>query len=724
MRVRPVHRSLVAAAGTATALLVLGLGAPAHAAEIASCGAGEGSILVEISSTAQDLTLSNESGFFTVQDNTGSWSCGTPTSQAGQVFLQLANNTSHRWLVDLATPFSSAVTGTLARVVLPNQPGEPIWVVSEQSNVGQQWTYLGNVGGSNNEFTLDGGSTSDLSLQPATGLLTLQTAWGNDTIDLWNGGTTPYPEWSGTAINSDDGNDNVKGGQTSDDINSGFGDDHVEGGPGPDSLYDANGQDTLYGGVPGNADSDSNHFHLTTDFWPDLVNPGVAGGFDWVSYDSFGEPIQVSIDGVPNDGAQDEGDNINGVTHLTTGIGDDRIESVHLQTIDSGPGNDTLLTHQDFTMPITQWDAGTGDDTIDFSAVDGAQVDGNVDTGHGSFDVEGYGIEVESVEAVIGSPQADNFQLVCACTVRPGLGNDTVQLLGDGAGFLADAGADGADTVGTTEDDASTIDYTVRTVAVSLSSDGDANDGAPGEGDNIGSEATTLIGGLGADTIVGSAVDNIIVGRGGANVLNGRGGNDRIEGGKGPDTLYGGSGNDRLFGRASADKLFGGDGDDRLLGDDAHDDATFGADTLDGGNGDDDEFGYAGNDIFLEGIVANGGDLIVGGVGTDLASYALRAAALKLTLNGLYDDGAAGEGDRIGNDVENLTGGKGADVITGNNVVNLLTGGLGKDALSGLGGNDVFQTLDGVIDSLNGGAGTDKAHRDATDKIVSVEQKF
>ena len=74
--------------------------------------------------------------------------------------------------------------------------------------------------------------------------------------------------------------------------------------------------------------------------------------------------------------------------------------------------------------------------------------------------------------------------------------------------------------------------------------------------------------------------------------------------------------------------------------------------------------------------------------------------------------------------MENLTGGKGADVITGNNVVNLLTGGLGKDALSGLGGNDVFQTLDGVIDSLNGGAGTDKAHRDATDKIVSVEQKF
>jgi len=724
MRVRPVHRSLVAAAGTATALLVLGLGSPAHAAEIASCSAGEGSILVDISSTAQDLTLSNESGFFTVQDTSGSWSCGTPTSQAGQIFLQLANSTSHRWLVNLATPFSSAVTGNLARVVLPNQPGEAVWVVSEQSNVGQQWTYLGNGGGPNNEFTLDGGSTSDLSVQSGTGLLTLQTASGNDTIDLWNGGATPYPEWSGTAINSGEGNDDVKGGQTSDDIDSGFGDDHVEGGPGPDSLYDANGQDTLYGGIPGIADWDANHFHLSTDFWPDLVNPGVAGGFDWVSYDSFGQSIQVSVDGVANDGAQDEGDNIMGVTQLTTGVGDDRIDSVHLQTIDSGPGNDTLLTHQDFTMPITQWDAGTGDDTIDFSEVDGAHVDGNVDTGHGSFDVEGYGVEVEAVEAVVGSPQADNLRLVCACTVSPGLGNDTVQLLGDGARFLAEAAPDGADVVGTTDDVASTVDYSLRTTVVSLTSDGDANDGAAGEGDNIGSAATTLTGGLGADTIVGSAVDNTIVGGPGANVLTGRGGDDRIEGGNGKDTLNGGAGNDHLLGHGAADKLVGGDGDDTLLGDDAHDDQTFGADTLDGGNGDDDEFGYAGNDTFLEGAAANGGDLIVGGVGTDLASYALRAAALKLTLNGLYDDGAAGEGDRIGNDVENLTGGKGADVIIGNNVVNLLTGGPGKDALSGLGGNDAFWTLDGVIDSLNGGTGTDKAHRDNTDKIVSVEQRF
>jgi len=97
---------------------------------------------------------------------------------------------------------------------------------------------------------------------------------------------------------------------------------------------------------------------------------------------------------------------------------------------------------------------------------------------------------------------------------------------------------------------------------------------------------------------------------------------------------------------------------------------------------------------------------------------------VRLSLNGVYDDGSAGEGDRIGSDVEDLTGGRGADTITGNALANLLTGGPGKDVLNGLGGNDTFQALDGLVDSLFGGTGTDRAHRDGTDKVNSVEQRF
>jgi Ca2+-binding RTX toxin-like protein len=723
MRARQVHRSSLAAASTATALLVFGLAAPAHAADIASCSFGNDSILVDVSSTEQDLTVSNLGGFVSVQDTTGTWSCATPTSQAGQIFLQLVGTTSHRWLVDVSTPFSSAVTGNLARVVLPNQPSEPV-IVAAAGSVGQQWTYLGTMNGPNNEFTLDGGATSDLSIKPGTGLLTLHTESGNDTIDLFNGGLSPYPEYAGSVISSGDGNDAVKGGMTSDDIDSGWGDDVVQGGAGTDTIHDGAGQDTFYGTFPGNNnDWDVDHIFLSTDYLPDQVNPGSADQFDWVTFESFGDPIDASVDGVANDGAPGEGDDINGVVQVTTGFGPDRIDTAHLWTIDSGEGDDVLTAHLDPTSPITQWFAGTGDDTIDFSSNE-TQVNGNVQISGASFELDGYEVHSHGVEAVIGSPQADTFQLVCACTVRPGLGNDAVQLIGDGARFLADDAPDGADVVTTTEDAASTVDYNFRTSAVSLTSDGDANDGAPGEGDNIGSAATTLVGGLGADTIVGSAVDNTILGGPGANVLTGRGGDDRIEGGNGKDTLTGGSGNDRLLGHGAADKLMGGEGDDVLTADDPFDNITAGADTLDGGNGDDDEFGYWGNDTVLEGAAANGGDLIVGGAGTDLASYALRAAALKLTLNGLYDDGAAGEGDRLGSDVENLTGGKGADLIVGNALANLLTGGLGKDTLKGLAGNDVFQTLDKLVDVLDGGTGTDKAHRDTTDKVTSVEQKF
>ena len=97
---------------------------------------------------------------------------------------------------------------------------------------------------------------------------------------------------------------------------------------------------------------------------------------------------------------------------------------------------------------------------------------------------------------------------------------------------------------------------------------------------------------------------------------------------------------------------------------------------------------------------------------------------MKVSLNGLFDDGAAGEGDKVNSDVENLTGGRGADSLVGNGLANLLTGGAGKDSLSGLAGNDTFQTLDRLVDLLNGGTGTDRAHRDTTDKVTSVEQRF
>ena len=115
----------------------------------------------------------------------------------------------------------------------------------------------------------------------------------------------------------------------------------------------------------------------------------------------------------------------------------------------------------------------------------------------------------------------------------------------------------------------------------------------------------------------------------------------------------------------------GQSGDDRIS-------TGSGNDTLDGGSGSDTLDGGAGTDT-----IDGGGD-------GDLASYRNHTAPLVLTLDGAANDGQPGENDRIGSDVEWVTGGSGPDSITGDGSDNWLGGGPGTaaDILTGGGGND------------------------------------
>ena len=124
-----------------------------------------------------------------------------------------------------------------------------------------------------------------------------------------------------------------------------------------------------------------------------------------------------------------------------------------------------------------------------------------------------------------------------------------------------------------------------------------------------------------------------------------------------------------LSGNSSADKLFGGPAADTLNGEDNDD-------TLDGGPG---------------------ADHVNGGAGNDYADYRTRTAPLSLSLDGLANDGAAGEGDNL--DVESLIGGSGSDRLVGSAGANLFYGMGGDDTLDGRAGSDWF----------NGGAGADTA---------------
>jgi hemolysin type calcium-binding protein len=178
--------------------------------------------------------------------------------------------------------------------------------------------------------------------------------------------------------------------------------------------------------------------------------------------------------------------------------------------------------------------------------------------------------------------------------------------------------------------------------------------------------------------------------------------------------IVGGPGDDRLDSGDANGTLSGGGGDDLLR-------SQHGA-VFVGGPGNDRMLGGAGFDTFRAGADLDGRDTMLGGGGRDAVSYEARRARVHADLKGDRDDGTPGELDRIGSDVEDLTGGDGPDRLVGNRRRNRLVAGGGRDLLVGLGGPDELDgqqphgraTDDGDRmlggsgdDSLNGGAGND-----------------
>lgn len=148
----------------------------------------------------------------------------------------------------------------------------------------------------------------------------------------------------------------------------------------------------------------------------------------------------------------------------------------------------------------------------------------------------------------------------------------------------------------------------LRTVGVTITNDGVANDGAitssssaSTEKDNVmpsievirgtifsdritltGAINNTVYGGLGNDSIRAGEGNDSVYGEDGNDTIHGDSGNDGIDGGGGNDYLYGNSGNDTLVGGSGYDRLYGGDNDDVLS---AIDGIT--TEILDGGTGTD-----------------------------------------------------------------------------------------------------------------------------------------
>jgi serralysin len=101
-----------------------------------------------------------------------------------------------------------------------------------------------------------------------------------------------------------------------------------------------------------------------------------------------------------------------------------------------------------------------------------------------------------------------------------------------------------------------------------------------------------------------------------------------------------------------------------------------------------------------------GDDTLIGGAGSDTASYAHSDADIQVRLNTTSVQNTFGAGNDKLVSIENLIGGSGDNIFTGSSGANVLDGGAGNDQLSGGGGTD---TLIGGLgqDKLTGGSGAD-----------------
>ena len=268
--------------------------------------------------------------------------------------------------------------------------------------------------------------------------------------------------------------------------------------------------------------------------------------------------------------------------------------------------------------------------------------------------------------------------------VRGASGNDA---LGGGGGPDELDGGGGRDTVS----------YSGRGDAIAVTLGGGADDGGPGEGDNL----------VSIEQLVGTAGNDVLTGGGAGERIDGFRGDDRIDGGGGSDALVGGQGQDALA---------GGDG----------------------------------NDVFVSLSAEDGRDAFQGGGGVDRVDYSARTRGNGVVAqpdgrprSGERPGGGlaftdplpspatlvSGENDLIQTDVENLRGTSFADVLAaslgggrleGLAGTDVLAGGPGGDDLQGGAGFDRILSRDARNDAIACGSETDRVHADANDRPAAA----
>jgi Ca2+-binding RTX toxin-like protein len=263
-----------------------------------------------------------------------------------------------------------------------------------------------------------------------------------------------------------------------------------------------------------------------------------------------------------------------------------------------GSGNDKVFIDQDcFDSYDIRLGDGSNSNTFDETCPDPAT--GTVTAGSGQ-DTLNAG-SASTVLTISGGDGGDTIRSEDGSDILHGgegpdlmygaLGNDQVfaeggdDALRGGDGNDVEDGGPGNDSIGFTPtftsprdpdpgadvivggDGVDVLSLDGHTAAVTLTLDGQANDGTAGEGDNIGSDIETIIGTAANDNFTGSAGPDGFDGAGGGDVIHGAAGDDHIDGGSGDDQVFGDTGIDRVQGTYGADVVDGGPGTDDLYGD-------------------------------------------------------------------------------------------------------------------------------------------------------------
>ncbi len=358
---------------------------------------------------------------------------------------------------------------------------------------------------------------------------------------------------------------------------------------------------------------------------------------------------------------------------------------------------------------------GDGDDTATISAsnasglLDGGAGDDRLTASNGSSSALAGG---PGDDTVTGS---DKGQLLFGDAGTDRIdgrgGNDEID---GGLGADAMTGGTGTDTVTY----AGSGDFpNVRATPVTVTLDGVANDGAPGENDSVAADFENVVGATGADQIVGNGGDNELrlgfataVGALQGGRVVGAAGDDTVTGAEGADTVDGGEGNDLVRDgdlNGASSTLSGGPGNDLLHAEDVADE----------------------DGVTPELELAPTADAISCGPGRDQAYvdtadprpadceiFTVRTPTLATTSGTDGKDVIVGVQGDGGNDRINARDGN--DRASGLGGDDRITGGAGHDKLSGGDGDDDIRARDGERDRISCGAGRDVVVADRVDRVA------